>query len=68
MSSTPVSMYDIDGLLKKYLGNKNIGPFKHRFRLSIFQINYSIDGIEYRTALHQSKQVYVYTMPSSVFF
>jgi hypothetical protein len=34
-----------------YPDNRNIGPFKYRFRLSIFQINYSIDNIDYRTAL-----------------
>jgi hypothetical protein len=31
-----------------YPKNLNIGPFKYRFRLSIFQINYSIDNIDYR--------------------
>jgi hypothetical protein len=31
-----------------YPDNQNIGPFKYRFRLSIFQINYSIDDIDYR--------------------
>jgi hypothetical protein len=33
---------------EKYHDNQNIGPFKYRFRLSIFQINYSIDKIDYR--------------------
>jgi hypothetical protein len=32
----------------KYRDNQNFGPFKYRFRLSIFQINYSIDNIDYR--------------------
>jgi hypothetical protein len=36
---------------EKYCDNQNIGPFKYRFRLSIFQINHSIDDIDYRTAL-----------------
>jgi hypothetical protein len=31
-----------------YPNNRKIGPFKYRFRLSIFQINYSIDDIDYR--------------------
>jgi hypothetical protein len=30
-----------------YTDNQNIGPFKYRFRLSIFQINNSIDDIDY---------------------
>jgi hypothetical protein len=30
---------------KKYCDNRNIGPFKYRFRLSTFLINYSIDDI-----------------------
>jgi hypothetical protein len=33
---------------EKYIDNQNIGPFKYRFRLLIFQINYSIDNIDYR--------------------
>jgi hypothetical protein len=33
---------------EKYRDHQNIGPFKYRFRLSIFQINYSIDDIDYR--------------------
>jgi hypothetical protein len=33
-----------------YPDDQNIGPFKYRFRLSIFQINYSIDDIDYLTA------------------
>jgi hypothetical protein len=36
---------------EKYHRNQNIGPFKNQFRLSIFQINYLIDDIDYRTAL-----------------
>jgi hypothetical protein len=36
---------------EKYCNNRNIGPFKYRLRLSIHQINYSIDDIDYRTAL-----------------
>jgi hypothetical protein len=45
---------DIESLLinlfskKIYRDNQNIGPCKYRFRLSIFQINYSIDNIYYR--------------------
>jgi hypothetical protein len=31
-----------------YPYNRNIGPFKYRFRLSIFQINYLIDNIDYQ--------------------
>jgi hypothetical protein len=31
-----------------YTDNQNIGPFKYRFRLLIFQINYSIDDNNYR--------------------
>jgi hypothetical protein len=31
-----------------YPESQNIGPFKYRFLLSIFQINYSIDDIDYR--------------------
>jgi hypothetical protein len=31
-----------------YPDNRNIGPFKYRFRSLIFQINYSIDDIDYR--------------------
>jgi hypothetical protein len=31
-----------------YPDNQNIGPYKYRFRLSIFQINYSIEDINYR--------------------
>jgi hypothetical protein len=30
-----------------YPDNRNIRPFKYRFRLSIFQINYLIDDIDY---------------------
>jgi hypothetical protein len=33
---------------EKYRDNQNIRPFKYRFRLSIFQINYSIDDTDYR--------------------
>jgi hypothetical protein len=38
---------------EKYGNNQNIGPFKYRFRLSIFPINSSIKIliIDYRTAL-----------------
>jgi hypothetical protein len=36
---------------EKYRDHQNIGTFKYRFRLSIFQINYSIDNIDYRRAL-----------------
>jgi hypothetical protein len=36
---------------KKYRDIRNIGPFKYQFRLSIFIIKYSIDNIDYCTAL-----------------
>jgi hypothetical protein len=41
-----------------YPDNRNIGPFKYRFRLSIFQINYSIHDIDidYRTALRDNER------------
>jgi hypothetical protein len=34
-----------------YHDNQNIGPFKYRFGLSIFKINYSIDDIDYRLSI-----------------
>jgi hypothetical protein len=43
---------------EKYHNNRNIGPFKYWFRLSTFQINYSIDDINYRTALDRDKTQY----------
>jgi hypothetical protein len=33
---------------EKYLDIRNIGPLKYRFQLSIFQISYSIDYINYQ--------------------
>jgi hypothetical protein len=41
---------------EKYRDNRNIGPFKYRFRLSIFQINYLIDDIDYRTAFANERE------------
>jgi hypothetical protein len=36
---------------KNCLDNQNIGPLKYWFRLSIFQISYLIDDIDYRLSL-----------------
>jgi hypothetical protein len=33
---------------EKYINNQNSVPFIYRFRLLIFQINYSIDDIDYQ--------------------
>jgi hypothetical protein len=33
---------------EKYHDNRNIGPFKYLFLLSVFQIIYSIDDVNYR--------------------
>jgi hypothetical protein len=46
-----LKVYQENMFPEKYRDNRKIGPFKYRFRLSIFQINYSIDDIDYRKAL-----------------
>jgi hypothetical protein len=33
---------------EKYHDNRNIGPFKYLFLLSVFRINYLSDNIDYR--------------------
>jgi hypothetical protein len=47
-----------------YPNNRNIGPFKYRFQLSIFQFSYSIDNIDYQLShglrLHKSLKQFVY--------
>jgi hypothetical protein len=49
---------------KYYPDNQNIGPFKYWFRLSIFQMNYSIDDIDYRL----SHGLIIYTISQTQFF
>jgi hypothetical protein len=55
---------------EKYRDNRNIGPFKYRFRLSIFQMNYLIDNIDYRlshglsTRNRKVPQIILYLRPS----
>jgi hypothetical protein len=45
---------------EKYCNNRNIGLFKYRFRLLIFQIYYSIDNIGYRLShgLNDTREYY----------
>jgi hypothetical protein len=64
--SDVLKVYKENMFPEKYIVNRNIGPFKYRFGLSIFQINYSIDNIDYRL-LHSLITVWS-TMSISSFY
>jgi hypothetical protein len=46
--SAILQVYKENMFPEKYHDNQNIGPVIYRLRLSIFQINYLIDDINYR--------------------
>jgi hypothetical protein len=48
-----------------YHDNWNIAPCKYWFRLLIFQINYSIDNIDYRTALAKTRDAHQGVSPEA---